>query len=298
MRMLLLGLLGLVAVVFLATWLRDLFIPRPTPHAPGPFECVVGFVTNFFDTLGIGSFAPTTALFRFRRVVNDEDLPGTMNVGDSPPVILQAFIFVTAVAVEPVTLLVLIGAATLGSWLGAGVVTHWSRDRIRIGMGLGLLFAASILVLRNLDGLRATPMFPGGDAIGLTTPWLVLAAGLMFVMGALVTLGIGLYAPCLIMVSLLGMNPRAAFPIMMGACAFVMPLASLRFIKAKRYAMGPAIALAVGGLPGVAVAAFVVKALPLEAVRWLVVAVVLYTATTMLRTSSAASPSSDTAYGS
>jgi uncharacterized membrane protein YfcA len=102
-------------------------------------------------------------------------------------------------------------------------------------------------------------------------------------LGALMTLGIGLYAPCMIMVSLLGMNPTAAFPIMMGSCAFLMPVASARFIREKSWDPKAALALTLGGLPAVLIAAFIVKSLPLTWVRWLVVIVVLYAAQGLLR---------------
>jgi uncharacterized membrane protein YfcA len=103
------------------------------------------------------------------------------------------------------------------------------------------------------------------------------------ILGALMTLGIGLYAPCMILVSLLGMDPKAAFPIMMGSCAFLMPVASARFIQAGRYSPRVALGLALGGLPGVLIAALIVKSLPLTAMRWLVVLAVIYAAFTMLR---------------
>jgi uncharacterized membrane protein YfcA len=96
------------------------------------------------------------------------------------------------------------------------------------------------------------------------------------------TLGIGLYAPCMILISLLGMNPTTAFPIMMGSCAFLMPVGSLRFIRERSYSLRAALGLAIGGVPGVLVAAYIVKSLPLATVRWLVIAVVLYTAISML----------------
>jgi uncharacterized membrane protein YfcA len=271
-----------MAAVFLAAWVRQ-WRRADTGRWPTVAETAIGFFTNFFDTLGIGSFAPTTSAYKLRRLVADELIPGTMNIGDSPPVILQAFIFVSLIAVEPITLLVLMGAAVLGSWLGAGVVTRWPREKIRLGMGLGLLLACLMMLLKNLDELRGTPLVPGGDALGLPAPALALAAALIFVMGALVTLGIGLYAPCFIMVSLLGMDPRAAFPIMMGSCAFVMPAAGLRFLRSGRYEPGPALGLSLGGIPAVLIAAFIVKALPLVAVRWLVVGIVLYTSLLMLR---------------
>ena len=96
-------------------------------------------------------------------------------------------------------------------------------------------------------------------------------------------LGIGLYAPCLILVSLLGMNPVAAFPIMMGSCAFLMPFASIRFVRKGSYAPNAALWMMLAGVPGVLIAAFIVKSLPLTAVKWLVVVVVTYAAVNLLR---------------
>ncbi len=110
----------------------------------------------------------------------------------------------------------------------------------------------------------------------------MFAIAVNFVLGALMMLGIGLYAPCLMLVSLLGMNPLAAFPIMMGACAFLMPIGGARFIQAGRYSLRSALGLALGGIPGVLVAAFLVKSLPIMWLRWLVTFVVLYTAGLML----------------
>ena len=269
-----------MAAGFAATWLRDL---SRRFQRPSLLETLVGFVTNFFDTLGIGSFAPTTSIFRLKRLVPDEEIPGTLNVGHTLPVVVQAFIFVTIVQVDTTTLMVLIAASILGSVLGAGVVTRLPRRKIQLGMGIGLLAASVLYTLNNLDAMRGTPLFPGVDAIGLEPTLLAIAAVISFVLGALLTLGIGYYAPCMIMVSLMGMTPRAAFPIMMGACAVLMPIASARFVRALRYAPGPALGLTLGGIPAVLIAAYIVKELPLTWVRWLVVIVVLYAAQGLIR---------------
>jgi len=239
---------------------------------------LLGFITNFFDTLGIGSFAPTTAAFRARRLVRDELIPGTLNVGHTPPTIVQAIIYITAIAVDRQTLALLIGASVVGAWFGAGIVSGWDKRRIQRGMAMALLVTAVFIVL------RMTGIFPGGgDALGLHGVPLVAAVLGNTLLGALMTLGIGLYAPCTAMISLLGMNPVTAFPIMMGSCAFLMPVASIRFLRATRYDRSAAIGLAVGGIPGVLLAAFLVKSLPLDAVRVLVVLVIGYTAATLWR---------------
>ena len=274
--------LGVIAAGFLIAVGRVL-LRAPGPKLPTGREAAIGFGTNFFDTLGIGSYAPTTVLFRFFGLVPDEKIPGTLTIGHALPTICQAFIYISIVEVELKTLILLIPASMAGSWLGAGVVCRWPKRKIQLGMGLALLAAASLFVIKNLDAMRGNPMIPGGTALALTGTLLIVGLVGNFVLGALMTLGIGLYAPCLIMISLLGMNPTAAFPIMMGSCAFLMPLASLRFLKAEAFSVRPALGLALGGIPAVLIAAFIVKSLPLVAVRWLVVVVVLYAAYGLLR---------------
>ena len=273
----LLGLLALLALFYMGRWLV-IERARATSLKPGVIQTLTGFVTNFFDTLGVGSFAPTTSVFKLFKLVPDEKIPGTLNTGHALPTVAQALIFIAAVSVDPLTLITLIAAAVLGAFLGSGIVAKLPRRAIQIGMGVALLVAATLFVLGNVGAIPA-----GGDATALRGSLLAIAIACNFLLGALMTLGVGLYAPCLILVSLLGMNPIAAFPIMMGSCAFLMPVAGLRFIKAGSYDVRAAIGLAIGGIPGVLIAAFIVKQLPLLWLRWLVVVVVLYAAFAMLR---------------
>ena len=247
--------------------------------APRPGGVATGFVANFFDTLGIGSFATTTAIFRHWRMVRDERIPGTLNVGHTLPTIAQAFIFTTLVPVDARTLVAMIAASVLGAWLGAGVVARLPRRGVQVGMGLALVGAAALMATQALN------VIPGGGTL-LRLDGARFALGLAgnFLLGALMTIGIGLYGPCMILVSLLGMNPTAAFPIMMGSCAFLLPIASARFIRARAFDPRAALGLLLGGVPAVLVAAFIVKSLPLTYVRWLVVVVVTYTAAMLLRT--------------
>jgi uncharacterized membrane protein YfcA len=250
---------------------------RSTDRRPRIQDAVTGFVTNFFDTLGIGSFAPTTAIFKMQRRMPDEQIPGTLNVGHGVPTLVQALIFVSIVTVDFVTLASMIGAAAAGAWLGAGIVARLPRRAIQIAMGVALLIAALLFLAANLKLLPG-----GGTALGLTGATLIFAIAANFLLGALMMLGIGLYAPCLILVSLLGMNPLAAFPIMMGSCALLMSVGGARFVRTGRYNFSAALGLALGGIPAVLIAAFIVKSLPLEWLRWLVVIVVIYAAVLML----------------
>src|SRR5215469_8353441 len=242
----LLGVVAAVGLWFIGRW-WFLERGRGVARAMRPADLVTGFVTDFFDTLGIGAFAPTTAIFKLQRRMADEEIPGTLNAGHALPTVVEALIFIAIVTLDLTTLVSMIAASVAGAWLGAGLVARAPRRAIQIGMGVALL----------------------------------IAAGLM--------LGVGLYAPCLILVTLLGMNPLAAFPIMMGSCALLMPVGGARFVRARRYSPAAALGLTLGGIPGVLCAAFIVRSLSMEWLRWLVVVVVMYAAVLMLMSARTAS---------
>ena len=274
----LLVLLGASGVVFAGWWARAAADSASGKALPSFTHIAIGFVTNFFDTLGIGSFATTTAAYKMLGLVPDERIPGTMIIGHALPVVAQALIFIAVVRLESTVLLSLIAATIVGGWLGAGIVSKLPRRRIQIGMGTALLAAATFMVMGQLG------LFPsGGTALGLPPGRLMFAIAVNFVLGALIMLGIGNYGPCLVLLSLLGMDPRAAFPIMMGSGALVAMVGGVRFISAGRYDRRAALGLSCGGIPAVLVAGLLVKSLPLDVLRWMVVCVVVYAAFVMLR---------------
>ena len=240
---------------------------------------VTGFLTDFFDTLGIGSFAPTVALFNALKLnVTDRLIPGTLNVCHTIPVVCEALIFTTVIEVDPLTLFALIAASVVGSYLGAGIIAKMDERKIQIVMGVALALTALIMLASQLG------IFPvGGEATGLTGAKLVIGIIGNFILGALMTAGVGLYSPCMAMVYFLGMSPAVAFPIMMASCAMLMPVASTKFIKEQAYAKKTSILISIGGVVGVFIAAFIVKSLPLNILKWLVILVIAYTSITMLR---------------
>ena len=239
---------------------------------------IIGWFTNFIDTLGIGSFAPTTALLKAFKQTDDRLIPGILNVGCCIPVITEALIFIQKVEVEPITLFGMLFAAAVGAWIGAGIVSRFDAQKVRLVMGVALLITA-FLMMAGIFGWMPV----GGAAIGLTGAKLVFAIAINFVLGALMTAGIGLYAPCMALVYLMGMSPIVAFPIMMGSCAMLMPVASVRFIKEKALNRKASLAITLGGIVGVFIAAFLVTSLDMTVLRWLVIVVVIYTALVMIR---------------
>lgn len=239
---------------------------------------LIGFFVNFIDVLGIGAFAPQTALLKFTRQTEDQLLPGTLNVANTLPVLIQAMIFITVIDVEPITLISMLVSAAAGAIWGAGIVAKLKVDSVRLIMGIALIITAGFMIAVNMEWLKG-----GGRAIGLNGFKLIFAVAVNFFLGALMTAGIGLYAPCMAMVFSLGLSPQVAFPIMMGSCAFLMPPASVKFIKEGAYNRKAAIAMAIPGIIAVFIAAFIVKSLPLSSLRWLVILVILYTAFVMLK---------------
>ncbi len=273
--------LAVLTAAYSFSFASDLYKNRATfSKVPWWGLAGTGFVTNMLDTLGIGSFAQQTALFKFFKLVDDRVIPGTLNVGNVLPTIAQAFIFMTAVEVAPLTLACMALAAPIGAVLGAGVVSHWPKRKVELGLGLALL-AVAVAMLAGL--LNWFPI--GGVATGLTGWKLVLATAVSFCLGAIHTLGVGFYAPCMALVYALGMNPRVAFPIMMTSTAMLISAAGLRFIREKAHDRKACLNLAVFGVLGVLLAAFVIVSLPLTALKWVVLAVVLYTSLIMLRSS-------------
>lgn len=275
-RLLLAG-LAIAALYYLIVLIKAVKSSAKGAAKPNALGIGIGAVTDFLDTLGIGSFATTTALFRATRYVKDALIPGTLNASHTFATLAQAFIYTQLVDVEPVTLVGMIVAAVLGAWLGAGLVARWPTKWIQLGMGLCLIAAAV------LTAAQAMNILPGGGvATGVVGVRLFIALVGNFLLGALMTIGIGLYGPCMVLVSMLGMNPAAAFPVMMGSCAFLMPMASARFIRLGKVDLKATISIILGGVPAVLIAALIVKSLPLTALRWLVVVVVLYTAATLI----------------
>lgn len=275
-----LGVLGALTLWFGAVFGKDFSANKDNLNPNNSWGKVVGigFITDFFDTLGIGSFAPTTALLKAMKQSEDRVIPGTLNVSHTIPVVMEAFIFIKVIDVEPVTLISMLAAATIGAYAGAGIVSKMDEKKVQMFMAVALLVTVALMVAGQLQLMPG-----GGEAIGLTGGKLIAAVVGNFILGALMTAGIGLYAPCMALIYILGMSPRVAFPIMMGSCAFLMPVASIKFIKEAAYDRRASMGITIGGAIGVVIAAYIVKSLPLNILKWLVDAVILYTSYTLFK---------------
>lgn len=269
--------LTLAGIICLAVLIRAAVRQHATPNVEA---AVLGAVVSFFDTLGIGSFAPTAAWFKFRKMVPDRLIPQTMLVGLTPPSVVQGIIYLVllGVMVDPVLLVGCVLACVMGGLLGAPLVTKSRVWVVQMVVAIGLLLAAGAYLLSNLD------MMPGGGtATELPMNLTILAIVASFVFGVLLNFGVGNYAPTLVLLSLMGMDPRYCFPIMAASAGLMGSAASVRHIQIGQMDLKIVLAMTLGGFPAVMVAAFIVKEMPVETLRWLVIVVVLYAAAVMAR---------------
>ncbi|EMF0242837.1 sulfite exporter TauE/SafE family protein [Enterococcus hirae] len=283
MVQLLLGLLSVLLLYFLFFFVLDLLANKGN-WGGGNYliSGTIGLITDFLDTLGIGSFAPTTMLLEFtKQLDNDRQLPGTLNVAHSIPVIIEAFIFITVVKVSPITLFSLVAAAIVGSFVGSKTVSKLPEKKVQFFMGLALIVTAILMGLKQAGMLDL--LGSGNEATALTGLKLIIGVIGNFLLGALMTIGVGLYAPCMALVYMLGLSPLVAFPIMMASCAGLMPVASGNFIKSGDYARQVSLAITIGGVIGVIIAVKFVTSLDLNMLTWVIIAVIIYSGITYMR---------------
>ena len=233
---------------------------------------IIGVLANFFDTLGIGSYATSTTAFKFTKTCPDDLIPGTLNVAYAIPGVGEAVVFIQKVTVDPLTLVLMIAAAILGAVIGASVVSKWDLKKVRIALGCALIALAIVMICKLLG---VGPFGIVGTATGLTGIKLVIGVIANFVLGALMIVGLGLYATCMALVLLLGMSTDVAFPIMMGSCAFLMPSAGIKFVKEGKYNRATSLVLTIFGVIGVLIACFIITSLPLTTLTWIVTAVMV-----------------------
>lgn len=233
---------------------------------------IISAIANFFDTLGIGSFAIATTAWKFTKSNSDDLIPGTLNVAFAIPVITEATIFIQRIEMDTLTLVLMIAASAIGATIGAKIISGLDIMKIRVIMGIALIIVAAITLCKiNAFG----PFGIIGTARGLSGAMLAVGIVANFLLGALMTAGIGLYAPCMALVLLLGMSADVAFPVMMGSCAYLMPSAGITFVKEGKYHRGATIPMIISGVIGVLIAGFIVTSLPLTLLTYLVCIVMI-----------------------
>ena len=263
-----------IAIVVFVVWFFYLLVKdsrengsKDVPMKTKVLYGIMGCVLNLLDTLGVGSNATQAAFFKFTKLSPDEELPGNGNV--------EALLFLKIVEVEPITLFSMLIAAMLGGIVGSKVITKLPVQKIRMILSVTLPCVAVLLVMK-VNGFGPFGML--GTATGLSGGKLILSVAINFILGMLMCAGVGLYAPCMALCALVGMNITVAFPIMMGSCALLMPPASLEFVKSGRYNRDAAVIMSITGVIGVLIAYFIVKSMPTTILTYIVAVVLIYMA--------------------
>ncbi|TWT11205.1 MULTISPECIES: sulfite exporter TauE/SafE family protein [unclassified Streptococcus] len=243
----------------------------------------IGLVTDCLDAIGIGSFATTTTFFKMTKLVDDDSkIPGTMNAVHLIPTLVQALCFILAVKVDMTTLLSMAVASIFGAIAGTRITRNWKTSTVQLVLGTLLIIASCFTVYRLLtnpgEGLT-------DNVTGLTGIWLIIGIIFNFLCGALMTIGLGNYAPELIFFSMLGINPTVAMPVMMLNAAVVMTTSTIPFIKADRVNWTGFAGMVIGGVIGVIIAVLFLTNIPITVLKWLVVFVVIYTGISMIKAS-------------
>lgn len=240
-------------------------------------QAVSSGVIFFLSTFGISDFAISTVLYRQMRWVEDAKLPGTLNTQCVIPVAVMALAYISSIEVELLTLILCIGAQVAGAYIGPRFVVRMNVRMIKKFISAGLLTAAAMLLLGKFGLLPS-----GGTEAGLHGAKLILLGVLSLIYGALNNVGIGSYALTMATVYALGLNPGVAFPIMMGACTFSVPVGSMQFIKYDSYSRKMTLLTSTVGLIGVLIAVYIVKSLNVSMLQWVVAAVIIYAAVSMI----------------
>ena len=281
-----LGLIFILIIFFTVIFLKDIFRAKAANQLEKETSFwkmgIVGFIALFLDSLGIGSFNTITPMVKNFKLTKDKTLPGTLMVSTTLGGAVEAFIFVTVIKVDPTTLIVTTIMASLGAFIGAGIISKLPEKLIQLAMGTALAVVALLILLGQLKLMPS-----GGTAIGLSGMNLIIAGVVVFILGAMMNIEIGFFAPCMALVYAMGMSPAAVFPIMMVACAFLQPTASLKFIREGTYDRKASLAIAIFGVIGALIAFLIVKSIPLDALKWIILAVVLYTSLKMFKSYSA-----------
>ncbi|SEK96085.1 Sulfite exporter TauE/SafE [Carnobacterium iners] len=280
MTTVLLSLIVIVNLFFVLSFVKDL-IKHKSEIMTEPATTLALPFTSFFmfllSTFGISDFAIGTVLYRKLKWVPLKKLPGTLNAQCVIPVAAMALSYITSIDVGVKTLAVCIISQVIGAYVGPRFVVKLPEKTIKQFVSIGLTVAAVLILAGKFNLIPSN-----GTATELYGFKLVTAGILLFAYGALNNIGIGSYALTMATVYALGMNPAAAFPIMMGACTFSVPIGSMQFVKFGEYSRKITLFASTFGVLGVLTAVYFVKSLNVDMLQWLVIAVLLYTAISMI----------------
>ena len=241
----------------------------------------IGLIANFFDTLGIGSFALIIAMRGMLKVMPDDiRLIGTMNIHAVFIAVVQTLIFLNVFQVDTTNLIISIVMISLGSIL-SGIIAIRIKHTLVHKIMLAAFIVTGILLL--FSQLNILPISSNSTVI--TGYMLIPFAIFMFIAGMLPGFGIGYYSLIKSSIFLFGVSPIVAFPLMAAASAFQQPITSAIFISNKKFYFKSALLLGISGSVGVLLAAPLISKIDPRTLKWWLLFVVVYNIITFARSS-------------
>ena len=141
--------LGIMTVVYAVYLIKDV-VTHKEEHLPIKMVPIllIGLLANFFDTLGIGSFATSTTAFKFTKSCEDDLIPGTMNVCYAIPITVEAFVFIQRVEIDSLTLILMIASSIIGAVVGASIISKWNINKVRVALGCAMIGLGIVMICK------------------------------------------------------------------------------------------------------------------------------------------------------
>lgn len=234
---------------------------------------LTGFIANIADTLGLGSFAVIVAMNNRWKMIDDKQLPGTLNAQSVLPTLLQSLLFLNIVAIDLKVLVPFVLAACLGGLICGSLVARLEKQRVRQAMILGFIGIGCLIFANQMSWLPV-----GGDAITLPTSKILIGIPAMLLAGMLPGVGVGIYVPIQVILFFLGLSPLVAFPIMTTSGAIAQSVTAYAFVSKNEFASRESIWIGVAGFVGVLIAVPMITYVNHSTLRWLLLFIVFYNA--------------------
>ncbi|MFR5585763.1 MAG: hypothetical protein ACLTLQ_19785 [[Clostridium] scindens] len=234
---------------------------------------IMGFVLNLLDTLGVGSNATQMAFFKLTKLSPDEHLPANGNVIFAIPVGVEFLLFLDIVEVDTVTLITMLVSSVLGAIVRGEDCQQAAGEYLEKDPGCHTALRSGD---SDLQVKRIRSFWHDGGRNRTYGRQARYRHCSQFCIRSIDDLRGRAICTIMALCALLGMNISVAFPIMMGSCAFLMPPASVEFVKSGKYNRPAAAIATITGIFGVLAAYYIVKSMPITLLTWIVAAVLIY----------------------
>jgi uncharacterized membrane protein YfcA len=263
----------ILSLLCVAVMLQKLRHKPPTPLSLLQYIKLIfsGIVAFIADTLGVGSFAVNVALAKLLGTFRDDELPAVNNGAQVIPGAIESLFFMHLVDVDLKTLITLVAGTCIGGLLGGFVVSHLSKQAIRLAMLCSFTLIIALLISHKLNLLPV-----GGELTELHSWKLVIGFFALVVCGALTSVGVGLFVMVQGVLFVMNISPVVAFPIMTTAGAMQQPLTTLVFLQKDKIPLKKTLILSLSGCLGVLITIPIFTQLTITWLHLLLLGILIY----------------------